>query len=140
MEECNSYKSHKDPNKPGPSGMSQNTAFSLPHKWGGQILLLPIDTSMVKEIKEYMGGDQILDFVTPEYSAQIQLVYDRLGVQDLNFDNVWEVFKSILAQLNEQASGSLVTSNQAEKFWKYKIPSFTINYKVNKFLLSLKIL
>lgn len=99
MESRNSYKSRKDPNKPGPSGMSRNVAFSLPHKWGGQNLLLPVDVTLIQEIKEHMGGDQILEFVSAEYSAQVQGIYDELGVQNLDFGNVWEVFKSLLARL-----------------------------------------
>lgn len=101
MEKCNSYKSRKDKNKAGPSGMSSNVAFALPHKWGGQNLLLPIDVNLVREIKEHMGGDEILEFVTAEYSAKIQQIYDQLGIQNLEFDNVWEVFRSILTRIQE---------------------------------------
>lgn len=97
----NSFKSRKDPNKAGPSGMSRDVAFALPHKWGGQNLLLPVDVTVIKEIKEFMGGDQILEFVTAEYSTRIQGIYDELGVQNLNFDNVWEVFRSILTRIEE---------------------------------------
>ncbi len=101
MEARNSFKSRKDVDKPGPSGMSRNVAFALPHTWGGRNLLLPVDVTLIQEIKEFMGGDQILEFVTAEYSAKIQDIYDQLGVQNLDFDNVWEIFRSILTRLVE---------------------------------------
>lgn len=96
MTSRNSFVSRRDANKPGPSGMSRNDAFSQPERWGGKNCLLPVDVSIVQEIKEAMGGDSILEFVTPEFSERAQAAYDSLGVMDLNTENVWHVFRDLL--------------------------------------------
>ncbi|KAG6838271.1 hypothetical protein C0991_010895, partial [Blastosporella zonata] len=43
MKEQNSFKSRKDNKKPGPSGMSRNTALKFPERWGGDNRLLEVD-------------------------------------------------------------------------------------------------
>ena len=82
--------------KPGPSGMSCNEAFAIPEKWGGCNCLLPIDVDIVHQIKEEMGGDSLLEFVTDEYLQQAQTAYDTLGIQKLTLENVWDVFQVLL--------------------------------------------
>ena len=74
--------------KPGPSGMSHNEAFVMPEKWGGHNCLLPVDVDIVHQIKEEMGGDSLLEFVTDEYSRQAQTAYDTLGIRKLTLENV----------------------------------------------------
>ena len=74
--------------KPGPSGMSRNEAFAMPEKWGGRNCLLPVDVDIVRQIKEEMGGDSLLEFVTDEYSRQAQTAYDTLGIRKLTLENV----------------------------------------------------
>lgn len=95
MEFRNGARMRKDNNKPGPSGMSRNEAFSMPEKWGGRNCLLPVDVEVVREIKEAMGGDALLDFVVPEYAAQVQAAYDSLGISELTLENVWNVFEAL---------------------------------------------
>ena len=68
MHEWNSFKSCKDNSKPGPSGMSHNAAFSMPKCWGGWNCLLPVDVAVIQEIKEVMGGDEILEFLSCKFS------------------------------------------------------------------------
>lgn len=96
MDSRNAFRSRKDSKKAGPSGMSRNVAFSLPHTWGGRDCLLPVDHNVIKEIKEAMGGDDILAFVDCDYAAQAKAAYDTLGITDLNFNNVWSVFSAML--------------------------------------------
>lgn len=95
MEFRNGARMRKDNNKPGPSGMSRNEAFSMPEQWGGRNCLLPVDVEVVREIKEAMGGDALLDFVIPEYAAQVQTAYDSLGISELTLENIWHVFQSL---------------------------------------------
>src|ERR1700679_757102 len=52
MESRNSYKSRHDRDKPGPSGMSRNEAFSLPHLWGGRQCLLDVNMDIIRELKD----------------------------------------------------------------------------------------
>jgi hypothetical protein len=86
----------KDKNKPGPSNMSRNTAFSLPEKWGGRNCLLPVDVEVVRGMKEALGGDSLLDFVSQPFAERAQEAYDSLNISKLKFDNVWDVFTDML--------------------------------------------
>ncbi|KAG6859443.1 hypothetical protein C0991_000686 [Blastosporella zonata] len=93
MKERNSFKSQKDNKKPGPSGMSRNTALKFPKHWGGDNRLLEVDLDVI--IKQEMGGDQLLAFSTPEFANCAQAAYESLQVQDLTFENVWPVLKAL---------------------------------------------
>jgi hypothetical protein len=99
MRERNSYKARKDNSKAGPSGMSRNTAFSLPEQWGGTNCLLPVDIEVIQHIKEEMGGDELLEFVGRDFSNRAEAAYQALGVQKLSFENVWHVFKDLHRKL-----------------------------------------
>jgi hypothetical protein len=99
MEFRNGCKMRKDKNKPGPSGMSRNDAFSLPEEWGGRDCLLKLEPealSIISELKEELGGDALISFSTPEFAARAQVVYDSLGIIQLTFENVWVVFITML--------------------------------------------
>ena len=86
----------KQTEKPGPSGMSRDTAFSLPELWGGRNCLLPVDVAVVEQMKADMGGDALIAFSTPEFTAWAEEVYDSLGIQELTKDNVWDIFTAML--------------------------------------------
>lgn len=102
MESRNAYKSRRDHSKPGPSGMSRNEAYSLPHKWGGRECLLNVDLDVVREIKEFISnGEDLFRFplVTVEFERQAEEIYQTLHVQDLTLSNVWNVFRMMLPLL-----------------------------------------
>ena len=87
----------KDKDKPGPSGMSRNQAYTLHDSWGGRNCLLPVDNmELIRELKEALGGAELLEFCDPELSARAQDAFDSLGTINLRFDNVWVVFQGIL--------------------------------------------
>ena len=94
MKEHNSYRVRKDNGKAGPSGMSRNTAC-LPETWGGENCLLPVDKEVIQRIKEEMGGDELLEFVSQEFSKCAEAAYHTLGVQKLSFENIWQVFMDL---------------------------------------------
>ena len=99
MEFRNGCMMRKDKEKPGPSGMSRNQAFSLPGDWGGRNCLLKIDDSdisIIKKLKEELGGDELVSFSTPEFSARAREAYDSLDISHLTFENVWIVFAAML--------------------------------------------
>lgn len=97
MDERNSFKSRKDRNKAGPSGVSRNEAFRMPDKWGGRDCLLPIpNPEIIQALKREMGGDQLLEFVEQDFAHQAQAAYDTLHVQALTLANVWHVFSDLL--------------------------------------------
>ncbi|TFY75926.1 hypothetical protein EWM64_g8088 [Hericium alpestre] len=92
----NSQRMRKDRTKFGPSGMSRNEAFSLPQDWGGRNCLLPIDVNIIRDLKQELGGDQLLDFTSAEFSARAQVAYDSLQITKLTFQNAWDVFNAML--------------------------------------------
>ena len=95
MDFRNGVRMRNDNEKVGPSGMSRNEAFSLPESWGGRNCLLEVDLAVIRELKEAMGGDEILEFVGAEFSQRAQAAYDTLGIMDLNLENVWHVFSDL---------------------------------------------
>jgi hypothetical protein len=79
--------------------MSRNEAFSMPQNWGGRNCLLEVDVDVIHQIKEEMGGDQLLEFVSPDFSQRAQTAYDSLNIQDLSMENIWFVFRDMLPLL-----------------------------------------
>jgi hypothetical protein len=92
MDFQNGTQMRKDNDKPGPSGMSRNEVFSLPESWGGWNCLLEVDMAVVQGLKEAMGGDEILKFVSPDFAQHAQAAYNTLGITDLNLENVGMYF------------------------------------------------
>ena len=86
----------KNETKPGPSGMSRNQAFSLPGDWNRRNCLLKIeDISLIKTLKEGLGGDDLVSF-SPAFSVRAEEAYNSLNISDLTFENVWNVFAAML--------------------------------------------
>ena len=95
MDFRNGARMRKDNEKVGPSVMSRNEAFSLPENWGGHNCLLEVDVKIIHELKKAMSGEEILEFVSAEFSQRAQAAYDMLGVVDLDLENVWYVFRDL---------------------------------------------
>ncbi|KAJ7588452.1 hypothetical protein C8J56DRAFT_785885, partial [Mycena floridula] len=93
----NSTQIRKVKNKPGPSSCSHNGAFSNFKAWGGENLMPILDLSIIREIKEAMGGDELLAFTSAEFSGQAQAAYDTLTITQLTMENVWDVFTAMHA-------------------------------------------
>ena len=96
MEAMNGKRVRKDKTKAGPSGMSRNEAFSLPHLWDGRDCLLPLSPEQletVEELKEAMGGEKLLAFVSEEFSERARQVYNGLNIRNLTSKNAWDVFR-----------------------------------------------
>ena len=87
----------KDKGKPGPSGMSRNHAFSLPKEWGGRNCILKIDDMcVIREMKEQLGGHDLISFWTREFTAHAQEAFDLLKIIKLTQENVWSIFTAML--------------------------------------------
>lgn len=84
--------------KAGPSGMSRNTAYSLPGEWGGRECLLSVDVPLVKEIMREMGGDELLEFNTPEFRVRAEAAFRTLNVpdHDVRPKNAWDIFTAMM--------------------------------------------
>ena len=81
MEFRNGCMMRKDKSKPGPSEMSQNQAYSLPEAWNGRNCLLKIeDLSIIKELKDKLGGDELVSFLTPEFSVHALEAFNSVDV------------------------------------------------------------
>jgi len=94
---ANGVPMRKDKDKPGPSGMSRNQAYSLYESWGGRDCLLPVtDMELIRKLKEAVGGAELLEFSSPDLSTRAQDAFDSLGTFNLRFENVWVVFQQIL--------------------------------------------
>jgi len=94
---ANGVPMRKDKGKPGPSGMSRNEAYSLYESWGGRDCLLPVtNTELIHELKEVVGGAELLEFSSPDLSTRAQDAFNSLGTFNLGFENVWIVFRQIL--------------------------------------------
>ena len=62
--------------------------------------LQPVDTDVIDVLMREVGGDELLQFVTPAYAEQAQGVYDTLKIAKLTFDNVWAVFTKMLPHMS----------------------------------------
>ena len=79
--------------------MSRNDAFSLSESWGERDCLLPIEVGPILELKKVMGGEDILQFVSSDYTERADTAYHELGIAKLTFDNVWAVFKDLFHEM-----------------------------------------
>ncbi|TFK58765.1 hypothetical protein BDN72DRAFT_966259 [Pluteus cervinus] len=96
---ANNHTVRLDRHKALPSGTSPNIAYSLCHKWGGENCLKPVDVAVVKRLMDEVGGDGLIQFVTPEYAEKAQAIYDALDIQNITFENVWGVFSRMLLKM-----------------------------------------
>lgn len=88
-----------DKSKKLPSGITPKVASSLCEKYGGVNCLIPVDVNVVRYLKELIGGENLIRFVSVEYETEVRKVYERLGIQKLTFHNVWDVFSVMLSML-----------------------------------------
>jgi hypothetical protein len=92
----NAVKIRSQHEKPGPSGMSRNEAFSLFEDWGGKDYLLKIPVDVVRTMKADLGGEALLEFTGPEFSQRAQAVLDSLRPVALTLENAWKIFRVML--------------------------------------------
>ena len=67
----------KDKTKAGPSGDSRNNLCFMPEKWGGKDWLQKVDIAVIRELKEMVSGESLLQFVMPEYASTIFGLYSK---------------------------------------------------------------
>jgi len=86
----------KDRGKKLPSGTSPNIAYTLYEEYGGDDCLQPIDPDFVRLLMEGIGGEDLIRFVSVEYAARAQAVFETLGFPGLSFQNVWLTFSAMM--------------------------------------------
>jgi hypothetical protein len=99
MERANNHKVRNNNVKMNPSGVSPNVCYALPQKYGGENCLQTVDVQMIQGLMEDIGGEELLQFVPPEYAVRAQEVYDPLNIEKLSFDNIWFVFSAMLPNM-----------------------------------------
>ncbi|KAH7904483.1 hypothetical protein BJ138DRAFT_1019103 [Hygrophoropsis aurantiaca] len=96
MDRFNNHTVRFDKNKKLPSGVSPNTAYALHTEYNGQYCLQSVDRQIVAQLMEEIGGEDLIRFVSVEYAAHAQAIYNSLGFTSLTLHNVWAVFSSML--------------------------------------------
>ena len=74
----NNHVVRKDKEKKLPSGVSLDVAYTLYEQYRGKQCLQPVDCNFVKALMEAIGGEDLIHFVSVEYAAQAQAVFDDL--------------------------------------------------------------
>jgi hypothetical protein len=95
-DQFNNHVVRKDRGKKLPSGVSPNIAYTLYKEYGGENCLQPIDPNFVKSLMEGIGGEDLIRFVSVEYAAHAQAVFETLGFVALSFHNVWLIFSAMM--------------------------------------------
>jgi hypothetical protein len=95
-ERFNCHKTRYDSTKQLPSGVSPDVAYSLYEEYGAQNCLQPVDPDVVQNLMDAIGGEDLIRFVSVEYAARAQEVFDSLEVPKITFHNVWEIFQKML--------------------------------------------
>lgn len=99
MEHTNNHKVRNNSIKMNPSGVSPNVCYALPQKYGGENCLQTVDVQMIQDLMKDIGGEELVQFVPPDYAVRAQAVYDHLSIEKLSFDNVWHVFSAMLPKM-----------------------------------------
>lgn len=101
----NAHKTRYDRNKYNPSGVSPNIAFSLYQDHGGHDCLQKLSAEQLKiirDLKELIGGEKLIRFVTPPFSERCEEAFSSLEVTELTFENVWAIFEELLPIVFEE--------------------------------------
>jgi len=97
----NCHTTRYDRSKKIPSGVSPDVAVSLCTEYGGENCLQPVDSAVVRNLMEEIGGEELIRFVSIDYAARAQEVFNTLGISTLTFSNIWEVFSAMIPYLSD---------------------------------------
>lgn len=101
QERLNNHPTRLDRKKKLPSGVSPNVAFTLYQEYDAENCLQDVDVEVVQKLMDDIGGEELIRFVSVEYAARAQEIFDSLNVPKLTFENVWEVFSAMLPYLSD---------------------------------------
>lgn len=72
-----------------PSGCSPNESWENPSKFGGKDCLIPISVDLIDGMIQELGGEELLQFVSREWSDFCASIYENdLGAPAITFQNV----------------------------------------------------
>ena len=66
--------------------------------------LLKVDTKVVTELKEALGGESLLDFVSADFRMIACDAFIRIGSPDVSSRNAWCVFNQLLPEVRRTSS------------------------------------
>ncbi|EGO29471.1 hypothetical protein SERLADRAFT_365490 [Serpula lacrymans var. lacrymans S7.9] len=98
-ERLNNHPTRFDAAKKLPSGVSPNIAIALANEYGGKICLLPVDLAVICRLKESIGGEDLIQFVSTEFANHAESVFGTLGIDKITSDNIWHIFTKMLPLL-----------------------------------------
>jgi hypothetical protein len=96
----NCHKTCYDSTKQLPSGVLPDVTYALYEEYGAQNCLQSVDCDVVQKLMDAIGGEDLIRFVSVEYSAHAQEVFDSLEVPKIMFHNVWEIFQKMLSHVS----------------------------------------
>lgn len=96
-ERLNNHIVRRDKNKKLPSGASPRVNMALYAERGGEWCLQTVhDVNFLQQLKASVGGEELIQFVSHEYAAHAQSIFNSLAYGKLSFENVWHVFSDML--------------------------------------------
>jgi len=95
----NNHPTRFDAGKKLPSGVSPNVAIALVDEYGGKDCLLPVDLAVIRRLKESIGGEDLIRFVTADYARRAETAFATLGINAIVSDNIWHIFTKMLPLL-----------------------------------------
>jgi hypothetical protein len=69
--------------------------MSMQWKYDTENCLQSVDVSVVDQLMDAISSET-LQFVIPEYVEYAQSVHETLGVHNVTFQNIWQVFSAML--------------------------------------------
>jgi hypothetical protein len=100
--QANNRRVRKQKHKTLPSGVSPNTAYSFPEKFGATDRLQPVEIPVVQAMLEQMqeAKDALDDWGVPAvFARRAQAAYEQTRIPSISISNVWFVFQCILLRL-----------------------------------------
>ena len=86
---------------PSGKGVTPDHIYKFLEQYGLSDQLLKVDTTVVKELKDALGGESLLDFVSPEFHEIASSAYVRIGSPNVSSQNAWCVFKLLLPEVRK---------------------------------------
>ncbi|KIJ29102.1 hypothetical protein M422DRAFT_269523 [Sphaerobolus stellatus SS14] len=106
-DQFNAHRTRKDPAKYNPSGVSLNVVFALYEQYGGMDCLQKFTQDMlgqISELKEHIGGEELLQFVTPGFANICEVRLKSLKIPEMDFTlvNAWDIFNDLFPLVFEK--------------------------------------
>jgi len=52
--------------------------------------------ALIAQMMEDLGGEELLEFVPPQFAERCEEALESLGVTEVTFQNIWDVFQALL--------------------------------------------